>query len=275
MYHPFYTTAIMKHIYLSLAIAALTATAAHAQRMQYVSASTPQLPMERIATEQPVTLNRILLAGYNSLCVPYTLSAEQVEAASAGLQVERLAAINQEGSTLCLYFVECTNEGIEAGVPYLVYAPKTTTMHIRSTETMGMSAELRTISMSDARGNSISFGSSWESVKGDGRYGIPAQQDTEVLQSMLVRTSADKTFLPTRCGIMWDTQAAGATDIEIRHAKSLDAITAGIASRSGNGLVDVTDVRGTTVRRGVAANGALNGLPRGIYVVGGVKIAVR
>ena len=43
----------------------------------------------------------------------------------------------------------------------------------------------------------------------------------------------------------------------------------------GNGLTDVYTIDGRLVRRGVRAEGALNGLPAGLYVVGGVKVLVR
>lgn len=53
--------------------------------------------------------------------------------------------------------------------------------------------------------------------------------------------------------------------------------TTGIAGvvTDGDGLTDVYTIDGRLVRRGVRAEGALNGLPAGLYVVGGVKVLVR
>ena len=146
--------------------------------------------------------------------------------AAKDLKVERLAGIQQEGATLNLYFVECTNEGILAGVPYLVFSPTSQYLKVENTDVLNFDPELKAIRMSDDKGNIVTFGSSWESVGKEGRYGIPAKQDVTPLESVLVRTEADKTFLPTRCGFTWVQQAASASDLKIQHAASNGEVTA-------------------------------------------------
>ena len=82
-------------------------------------------------------------------------------------------------------------------------------------------------------------------------------------------TTGDKTFLPTRCGFVWETQSTNAQGIEIRHVKSLGETT-GIETLDMNGSkADVYDVNGRIVK---SKAGSLDGLPHGIYVVGGKKI---
>lgn len=146
--------------------------------------------------------------------------------AAKDLKVERLAGIQQEGATLSLYFVECTDEGIQAGVPYLVFSPTSQYLKVENTDVLNFDPELKAIRMSDDKGNIVTFGSSWESVGKEGRYGIPAKQDVTPLESVLVRTEADKTFLPTRCGFTWVQQAASASDLKIQHAASNGEVTA-------------------------------------------------
>lgn len=146
--------------------------------------------------------------------------------AAKDLKVERLAGIQQEGATLNLYFVECTDEGIQAGVPYLVFSPTSQYLKVENTDVLNFDPELKAIRMSDDRGNIVAFGSSWESIGKEGRYGIPAKQDVTPLESVLVRTEADKTFLPTRCGFTWVQQAASASDLKIQHAASNGEVTA-------------------------------------------------
>ena len=133
--------------------------------------------------------------------------------------------IGQEGTTLCLYFIDCTAEGIVAGVPYLVFSPTTQYLRVRNTESARISDNLENVRISDAEGNTVSFGSSWETIRCEGRYGIPAKQDVEILESVLVRTDVDKAFLPTRCGFSWEQQSSSATNLAIRHIKSLDEAT--------------------------------------------------
>ena len=116
----------MKKLLLALAIAATFCASAFAQNNRVVNLSTnsDNLNVMRMQnSEQTVSLNRYLFAGYNTLCLPVSMSAQQIDVAAPGLKVERLAGIGMEGSTLCLYFIDCTDEGIEAGYPYLIFSP--------------------------------------------------------------------------------------------------------------------------------------------------------
>lgn len=207
--------------------AALSTTAIAQNRVKNIYASSEKLNIELMQnSEQTIQLNRYLFAGYNTLCLPFSLTVDQVAAAAKDLKVERLAGIRQQGATLNLYFVECTTEGIKAGIPYLVYSPTAQYLRVKNTDVMNFDAELKAVRLSDNSGNVVTFGSGWESIEKVGRYGIPAQQNVTPLQSVLVRTNADKTFLPTRCGFIWDQQAPSATNLEIVHAASLGEVTA-------------------------------------------------
>jgi len=206
---------------------ALSTTAVAQNKVKNIYASSSKLNMEQMLTsDQTVQLNRYFFAGYNTLCLPFSLTADQVATAAKNLRVERLAGIHQEGATLNLYFVDCTTEGIKAGVPYLVYSPTAQYLKVKNSDVIGIENDLKVIRMSDGNGNTVSFSSSWESVEKAGRYGIPAQQKVTPLESILVRTNADKTFLPTRCGFMWDEQAPTANTLEIVHAANIGEVTA-------------------------------------------------
>lgn len=246
----------MKKLLLSLMAAATLCVPAMAQnRVKNVYTSMDELDCAQVLnTEQTVQLHRFLMAGYNTLCLPMTLSAEQMQAAVEGVRLERLVSINQEGSTLTLYFLDCTQEGIEAGMPYLIYTPKTMNMRIRNTDALRLSDALQTVRLSDQSGNTVSFGSSWQTLNLDGRYGIPAKQDTPILESILIRTTTDKAFLPTRCGINWEQQATGASDIVIRHIQSLGeatGINAVEGSKSKDAAYDLNGRKVKSVKRGI------------------------
>ena len=218
----------MKHLVLAMMMAtALSTTAVAQNRVKNIYASSAKLDMELMQnSDQAVQLNRYFFAGYNTLCLPFSLTADQITAAAKDLKVERLAGIQQEGQTLNLYFVECTADGIEAGVPYLIYSPTSQYLRVKNTDALYFDSELKVVRMSDDNGNTITFGSGWESIEKAGRYGIPAKQNVTPLEAVLVRTNADKTFLPTRCGFTWDQQAPSATDLQIIHAASLAEVTA-------------------------------------------------
>lgn len=268
----------MKHFTLSLLAALTVCSSAMAQtRAKNIYTSSTTLNVEALQNAaQPVVLNRTLFAGYNTICLPMSLSSEQLRAAAKDVQVERLEAIRQEGSTLRMYFLDCTSEGIEAGVPYLIFSPNFQTLHASTADAQAVSSELHSISKADGQGNAVTFGSAWETIRVEGRYGIPAQQDTYVLESVLIRTDGDKAFLPTRCGFTWDEQAASATDLEIVHVTSLSDIETSIEKLQQTGAtVDVYNAQGTLVASQITVAQAKQTLPQGIYVVKGQKFAVK
>ena len=268
----------MKHFTLLLVAAASVCTSAFAQTKAkniYTSSTALNLELLQNAT-QPVTLNRTLFAGYNTICLPMSLNAEQLKGAAKDVQVERLEAIRQEGSTLLMYFQDCTAEGIEAGVPYLIFSPTFQTLHASTEAVSGISTELKSTSKTDGKGNTVTFGSSWEILKAEGRYGIPAQQDAYMLESVLIRTEADKAFLPTRCGFTWDEQNATATALEIKHVTSLTDVETSIEQlEAADAVVDIYNAQGTLVASQTSISAARKTLPQGIYVAKGQKFAVK
>ena len=200
----------MKQLVLAMIMATAVSTTAFAQnRVKNVYASSSKLDIEMLQSEQPIQLNRYFFAGYNTLCLPMSVSAEQL----GDIKLERFEGIKQEGNILNLYFVECTSDGIQAGVPYLVNSPKSQYLRVKNSDAMTIDNQLKTVRMSDNNGNTVSFGSGWETIEKVGRYGIPAQQNVTPLEAILVRTNADKKFLPTRCGFTWDKQSASAKEL--------------------------------------------------------------
>ena len=210
----------MKQFVLSLMMATAVCTAAIAQnKVKNVYASSAKLNMEMLQnSEQNVQLNRYFIAGYNTLCLPMTVSAEQL----GDITVERFAGIQQEGNILNLYFVECTNEGIQAGVPYLINSPKSQYLRIKANDALTIDEQVKSVCMSDDKGNMVTFNSSWETIGKEGRYGIPAQQKVSPLEAVLIKTTADQQFLPTRCGFTWNKQSTTAEELRIVHLAASD-----------------------------------------------------
>lgn len=178
----------MKQFVLAMMMATAVCTTAFAQnKVKNVYASSTKLDIELLQnSEQTVQLNRYFFAGYNTLCLPMSVSAEQL----GDLKVERFSCMQQEGDVLNLYFEECTNDGIQAGVPYLIYSPKSQYLRIKNSDAMMIGNQLTPIQMSDGKGNVVTFGSSWEISDKEGRYGIPAQQKVTPLEAVLIKTTA-------------------------------------------------------------------------------------
>ena len=142
----------MKKTTLLLLAAAAMCTQVFAQtKVRNLYTSTEKLNLAVLEQENTaVQLNRTLLAGYNTICLPFTLNASQLAESAKDVQVERLVSVRQEGSTLYMYFLDCTKEGIQAGMPYLIYSPTTQTLRAKSTEAEAVNTELKSVSMTDA-----------------------------------------------------------------------------------------------------------------------------
>lgn len=270
----------MKQITLALLAAASFCTSSFAQtttRNLYTSGTNLNVnELKTVPAGRTIQLNRTLMAGYNTICLPVDLNAQQLQEAAKDVQIERMAAIKAENGTLNMYFIDCTKEGLQAGVPYLIFSPTTQTMRVKGAEMLNVDTELKSVTMRDEIGNQVTFGSSWDALKVEGRYGIPAQQDAYILESILIRTDGDKLFLPTRCGFTWDAQSAGVSNIEIKHVASLSGMETSIEKLEAQGtLVDVYSTQGTLVKKQVSISEARTALPTGIYVVGGQKVAIK
>lgn len=258
---------LMKQIVFTMMALAMTcAQTATAQKVRNLYTETQSLKVEQVeSTDNPVQVNRYLFAGYNTLCLPMTLSAEQFAATAKDVRIERLAAIRQVGTTVQLCFVDCTNEGIEAGVPYLIFSPTRQYLRAKNTEANAISSDIKTIRMDDGQGNQVSFASSWTSRQKNGLYGIPAKQNVEILESVLVRTTEELAFLPTRCGFSWEQQSATAQKLEIVHVNASD-VTA---------IKDVK--RSTSDSRYYDLNGRNISKPaqKGVYIHDGKQVIVK
>lgn len=256
----------MKQIVLTMLAFAMTCSAT-AQKVRNLYTETQTLKVEQVQdTDMPIQVNRYLFAGYNTLCLPMTLSAEQLAATAKDVRVERLAAIRQEGSTLQLLFVDCTNEGIEAGMPYLIFSPTKQYLRAKNTEANGVDTDIKTIRMDDGQGNQVSFASSWNKRQKNGLYGIPAKQNVEILESVLVRTTEELSFLPTRCGFSWEQQSPTAEKLEIIHTNNAEI----------TGIKDVKREMSSDSRY-YDLNGRSMQLPsqKGVYIHGGKQVVVK
>lgn len=250
---------------------------AFAQSTKYVFTSGQQLDTSVFTQQaQPFQLGRTLFAGYNTICLPVDLTPAQLQAIAKDVRIEEFTAIRQEGDVLNLYFTDCTDKGLQAGQSYLIYSPTQQYMRIKSSQVSGTGIDIRPTTLSDGQGNKVTFSSSWQAITEDGRYGIPALQDAYVLESVLVRTEGDKTFLPTRCGFTWDAQSTTATTLQIKHITGTEGMETSISRLRAEGTeVDVYDTAGNLILRSTTVSKAQQQLPKGIYVIGGEKFAVK
>ncbi len=251
----------MKKHLLTICIALFVALGASAQSNVRLSTSVKEIDFSKITEKTTqVTLTRFLMAGYNSICLPFSVSADDLRTAvGEGVQLERLAKVEDNS----LYFIDVTSEGIKAGVPYLIYSPTRKTASFRT-------HDLNMVDPTPLIVNGATMFSSYVKQTPTGVYGIPAQQDTELLQSILIKVDGDKSFMPTRCGI-----SIGVENPEICHVTSLNETTSISTLIAEDAVVNVYSVSGSQVASNIKMSKALETLPKGIYVTNGQKFLVK
>lgn len=79
------------------------------------------LPTSPLA-DQTITLNRNLYSGWNTFCVPFALTQEQLEEAyGSGAVAKYLSGVTTDGAAVTLHFAPENGGGIEANKAYLLY----------------------------------------------------------------------------------------------------------------------------------------------------------
>lgn len=217
----------MKRILLSAAmIAALSASAQSSSvRNQYISTSGETIDTQ--LTEQANTrLTRTLYFGYNSMCLPFALSAEETNTIfGEGVKIEKPVGAFTEGDDFVLCFTDCTAEGIEAGMPYLVHSDKA--KYVTLTNTTGMSVSTpAAVTLVDGMGNVASYKGSFTRLQPVGTWAIPAVQGE--IPANLICCDGARMLNPTRCFFTWEQQQ-GARNLVIRHLAAGEEV-AGITS---------------------------------------------
>ena len=82
---------------------------------------TASLPETELA-DQTITLNRNLYSGWNTFCVPFALTQEQLEEAyGSGAVAKYLSGVTTDGAAATLHFTPEEGDGIEANKAYLLY----------------------------------------------------------------------------------------------------------------------------------------------------------
>lgn len=206
-------------------LAALTVSAQttpNRPKYHYVSANAATLALAQL--EQPTsTLLRTLYAGYNTVCLPFSLTADEVTAMlGEGVTVEKAIGATLDGQAFTLCLEDCTAEGIEAGMPYIVYSPRTTFARIQNTTGAPVLAQPLAVTLGDGEGNVATFRGSFEQLKPVGSWAIPAVEGE--IPAELIRCTGERLLNPTRCFFTWDHQGS-ASSMALRHVTAGELIT--------------------------------------------------
>lgn len=229
----------MKRILLSAAmLAALTASAqnrpVHPTRT-YVSTSAQTINIESLQSSD-ARLGRIVYQGYNTLCLPFSVSADEFAAAfGEDTTVEKAVGAYSENGNFVICFSDCTGQDLEAGMPYLIHTEKVRSITMSNSTGMTVS-EPSSVRLSDGQGNVATFRGSFERLEPVGTWAIPAVQGE--VPSNLIKCDGARMLNPTRCFFTWDAMNA-ASKMEIRHM-GVEGVLNGINA------ADVTTADGKT-----------------------------
>lgn len=205
-----------------------------------------------------VTLLRTFHGGdmWNSLCLPFALTAEQ--AAAAFTRVKRLDSV-QEGADGALTLNFVTADGMEAGQPYLV------TVCATRTETLFKGVYLE----ADAP-VPVTVGT----VTATGSYTPQTLADNEYFISENTFYYATSDAPVTMRGFRFClTLGAGQGQVK-QLSLAIDGVPTGLTAAQADGAdepVSVYSLSGVLLRARVPRGEALRGLPKGLYLVNGEK----
>lgn len=251
----------MKRILLSAAmLAALTASAqnrpVHTPRT-YVSTSAQTINIESLQNSD-ARLGRVVYQGYNTLCLPFGLSADEFATAfGAETTVEKAVGAYTENGNFIICFADCTGQDLEAGMPYLIHTEKVSSISISNSTGMTVN-QPASVRLSDGQGNVATFRGSFERLEPVGTWAIPAVPGE--VPSDLIKCDGARMLNPTRCFFTWDAVNA-ASKMEIRHI-GMEGVVNGITA------ADVTTPDGKTYNlAGQRVNNA-----NGVTIQGGKKI---
>lgn len=201
-----------------------------------------------------VKLNRMFVAGWNTVCLPFNY---QVEAFSeySGVEAQAFDSATEAG----LNFVAVTDGALAANTPYLINFPSATTMPVY----FGVNIE-STTPQSVTHGDFTFTGTYAAVTDMAGKYGVAKING----EDKITKGAAGSTLKATRA--YFTTSGADVQSVSLFFDGEATGIEA--VETAGEKAFDVYTISGVQVRR---AAKTLDGLQKGIYIVNGKKQVVK
>ena len=164
----------MKKIYL-IAAMAIMSLAASAQQTLNISTYNGTNLSRFDGQECNVVVNRYMFNGWNTIALPFALTESEVnDVFGADCLLEKLVAVDNNGSAMNLYFQDCKAAGIEANTPYIIhFTGETGNKRIAKTAVV-TDAEAAITLMAKGNVETVTMAGARQHVPGEGLYGILA-----------------------------------------------------------------------------------------------------
>lgn len=199
-----------------------------------------------------IRFTRPLKKGWNSICLPFNLSAFEFEN-STDTKLQALASYDGE----VLNFEEVEN--LEANVPYLVYITGDK-FHGFNIGTEVFAAEPQ----AQCRGGFCFQGNYTPSFPMRNRYGVADYED----KGQFIQKGGEKSTLPATGAYF--TASGKPASVKLNLGGEVTGIDSNGVIISDSASAPVYDLKGVRV-----SNGSLEGLPKGLYIQGGKKVYVK
>lgn len=257
----------MKKLYI-LAALAISSLAANAQSLTLSTYSGTDVAKYNNQTMN-VVVNRYMFKGWNTISLPFSMTAEQVnETFGADCRLEKLAGVENDGSGIKLNFQDCKSEGIKANTPYILnYTGESTTKRLKVDNALIQDGTASVTFKAAQTGETVTFAAASTKKEAKGLYGILAKDNAEA--SFVNVDNISTGFYATRCFIQ--VSSGNSTQLNSNHVEESTAISSIIKNGEA---VDVYSIGGGLVSSKLTTN-EINNLPSGIYVVKGKKVLVK
>lgn len=220
--------------------------------------------------EMTVTVSRYICHGWNTISLPFAMSAVEVnEAFGSDCRLERLIGVESDASAMTLNFQDCKSGGIEANIPYILYCTGETGLRT-FTKTATILQRPSILSFIDQRtGITVTMGGAQKHMGSEGLYGVLVRDNAEA--QFVNANEATTGFYATRCYVSLST--GNGMTLHTRHFGQ-NEITRISAIAGNDEIVDVYNLAGVRVAAGIRA-AQVNELQSNVYVVKGRKVLVK
>ena len=211
-------------------------------------------------------------AKWNTFCVPFDMTADQLTANKITKVVQLTAAETTADNGINLTSTDVT-DGVKAGVPYLVQVSEDVTeitaegVYVTAAapaaQTIGTAGDYTVAMTGNYSATTVPTDAYF--ISGNTFYVADAEATVTLKGFRAYITLTDDSGEPAQANVRTisidgNTEGDGTTGID------------GVAGETAGQLVDVYTLSGVKVKGGVKASEALDGLQRGVYIVNGKKI---
>ena len=255
----------MKKITRTLMVAAgcmmLSVSAMAQSKALYLSSVNGTKVSQYDGQTRNVTMYRNVYTGWNTICVPFDMSADDLNAAFGhSCRLEKLQNVTNENGTFYLNFTDVKADGLKANTPYLLYYTGENKSVKLAVEDAVVRYAAEPCQVFNVGAATIKFAGANTHLEANGQYGIYVRDNAEA--NFAEVSSETSGFYATRCYIT----ATGTSNPKFvsRHGDDATAIRniAGAENDAANGVYDINGVR-------------QNGVQQGVNVVDGKKVLVK